>query len=130
LNGNGQLILVVDDEPGILHIAQMILKNHHYRVLCAKDGPEALVAVAQEKEPISAVLTDISMPYMDGVALIRAIRKMKPEMKFIASTGQEETRTSELHSLAVFTLLMKPYDKQGLLTAVRDALVGTAHNAV
>jgi DNA-binding NtrC family response regulator len=122
LNGEGQLILVVDDEIGILRIAQMILESHHYRVLCAKDGPEALVAIAQAEEPISVVLTDISMPYMDGVSLIRAIKKMKPDMRFVASTGQEETRTSELNSLAVCTLLMKPYDKQGLLTAVRDAL--------
>ena len=124
LNGNGELILVVDDEPGILLITQMILEKHNYRVLLANDGPEALAIIAQEKQPINAVLTDISMPHMDGVALIRAIKKMKPGMTFIASTGQEETLGAELQALAVSRFLAKPYDIPTLLTIVRDTLRG------
>jgi PAS domain S-box-containing protein len=130
LDGKGQLILVVDDEPSILRIAQMILESHHYQVLCAKDGPEALAAISQEKETISAVVTDISMPHMDGATLIRAIKKMKPKMKFIASTGQEEAHTTELHELDVSDFLTKPYGKDALLKAVRDALDGVQHDGV
>jgi len=123
LSGHGELLLVVDDEPGILRITPIILEKHNYRVLCAKDGPEALAVVAQEKEKISVVLTDLSMPFMDGVALIRTIKQMKPNMKFIASTGQEDTRVSELEALGVHHFLTKPFDTQTLLSAVRDALV-------
>jgi two-component system, cell cycle sensor histidine kinase and response regulator CckA len=126
LQGDGQMILVVDDESSILQVTQTILEKHNYRVLCAKDGPEALAIIAQKKELISAVLTDISMPYIDGVALVRAIKRMKPAMKFIVSTGQQETRVSELEELGVSNFLSKPYDIQTLLVAVRDTINDTA----
>ncbi|MGZ5004485.1 MAG: hybrid sensor histidine kinase/response regulator, partial [Chthoniobacterales bacterium] len=124
LNGNGELILVVDDEPNILGVTKMILEKHNYQVLAANDGPEALASIAEKKSSIHAVLTDISMPYMSGVAVVRATRKMKPEMLFIASTGQgEEAHVSELRSLGVTNLLAKPYDSAKLLQALHDALL-------
>jgi PAS domain S-box-containing protein len=124
LQGNDELILVVDDEPGILRITRLILESNNYRVLTANDAPEALGAIAEHKDVITAVMTDISMPHMDGVALIRAVKKMRPEMIFVASTGHsEETRVSELQSLGVAHFLIKPYDTQQLLNTLRDALV-------
>jgi len=60
---------------------------------------------------------------MDGVALVRTIKKMKPDTKFIASTGQgEETRVAELQSLGVANFLMKPYDTGRLLQTFGHAL--------
>ena len=62
------------------------------------------------------------MPFMDGIALIRAIQQMKPGMKFIASTGLgEETRSAELQNLGVGNLLNKPYDTLKLLETVYGA---------
>jgi DNA-binding NtrC family response regulator len=114
---------VVDDEAGILRITKMILEKHNYRVLEANDGSEALAAFAQQMGSIDAILTDIMMPYVDGVALIRAIKKMKPEMVFIASTGQgEANRVSELQALGVSNFLGKPYDAHTLLKTVGDTL--------
>jgi PAS domain S-box-containing protein len=131
LEGNGELVLVVDDEPGIVQMTKMILENRNYRVLTAEDGPDALSPIAQQTDPIKVVLTDMSMPFMDGVALIRAIKKMKPATMFIASTGQgEKTRTGELESLGVKNFLTKPYDTQTLLTTVRDTLNGAPSNPV
>ena len=128
LNGKGELILVVDDEAGIRRITKVILEKHNYRVLLANDGTEALAAFAQQTGSINAVLTDIMMPYVDGVALIRAIKKMKPEMVFIASTGQgEETRVAELESLGVKNFLTKPYDTAKLLETLRDTLSAQSH---
>jgi len=129
-HANGETILVVDDEAGILSVTKMILEKHNYRVLCAIDGPEALATIAQEKQAINAVLTDISMPYMDGIALIRTIKKMKPEMAFIASTGQEKTHASELQALSVSNFLTKPFNTQTLLTTVRDTLSGAPSKPV
>jgi CheY-like chemotaxis protein len=129
LNGKGELILVVDDEPGILRVTQMILEKHNYRVLRANGGPEALAIIAQEKQPISAVVTDMSMPYIDGAALIRTIKQMKPDMTFVASTGLEEARVSGLEELGVSSLLSKPYDTQTLLTAVQETL-SVARNTI
>jgi PAS domain S-box-containing protein len=131
LNGNGELVLVVDDEPGILRMTKMILEKHNYRVLDANDATEALALIAQQKDPIKVVVTDISMPYVDGVALVRVIKKMRPEMSFIASTGQrDEARVSELQALGVSNFLGKPYDTQSLLKKVHDALSGARSNSV
>ena len=63
------------------------------------------------------------LPYMNGVALIRALRKMKPDLVFIASSGQgEQTRLSELQSLKVSNFLSKPYDTQKLLMTLKTAM--------
>ena len=122
-DGNGELVLVVDDEPGILRVTKMILESHNYRVLEANDGPEALALFAQHTDSINIILTDIMMPDMDGVTLIRAIKKMKATMKFIASTGQgEEARVPELETLHVTNLLTKPYDTERLLKTLHDTL--------
>jgi CheY-like chemotaxis protein len=77
----------------------------------------------QQMDSIQAVLTDIALPYMDGVSVIRALKRMKPETVFIASTGQgEHSRDSELRALGVASMLTKPYDTQKLLETLKDAL--------
>jgi len=125
LEGNGELILVVDDEPGILRASKMILEKQNYRVLTANDGPEALALIAHQKDAIRLVISDISMPYMDGVMLIRAIKKMKPDTAILASTGQgEQGRMAELQSLSVNNFLTKPYNTEKLLLGLRNALEG------
>ena len=131
LEGNGEVVLVIDDEPGVVQMTKMILEKRSYRVLTAEDGPAALAVIAQQGEPTKVVLTDMSMPFMDSVVLIRAIQKMKPATVFIASTGHgEQTRMSELESLGVRNFLSKPYDTQTLLTTVRDTLNGAPRNPV
>ena len=123
LKGHGELVLLVDDEANILRVTKLALENKNYHVVSASDGREALKIFSEQGDSIKAVLTDMGLPHMDGVALIRAIKKMKPEMVFIASTGQgEENRLSELQALGVSNFLGKPYDAQTLLTKVRDTL--------
>src|SRR3984893_4572177 len=123
LEGNGEVVLVIDDEPGVVQMTKVILEKRNYRVLTAQDGPGALAVIAQQAEPTKIVLTDMSMPFMDSIALIRAIKQMKPATMFIASTGQgEETRMAELESVGVRNFLTKPYDTHTLLTTVRDTL--------
>ena len=131
LEGNGEVVLVIDDEPGVVQMTKMILEKRSYRVVTAEDGPSALAVIAQQAESTKVVLTDMSMPFMDSVVLIRAIQKMKPATMFIASTGHgEQTRMAELESLGVRNFLTKPYDTQTLLTTVRDTLSGAPKNPV
>jgi len=131
IQGNGELILVVDDEPNILGITKMILEKHHYDVVSASDGPEALAIFAQQMQSISLVLTDVSMPYMDGAALTRALRKMKSDLPIIASTGQgEPAGLAEFEALGVKNILAKPYNTQQLLATVHDTLQKKAEPAV
>jgi DNA-binding response OmpR family regulator len=74
-------------------------------------------------DAIDAVFTDMMLPYMDGIALIRALKKMKTDVVFIASTGQgEEPRVTELQELGVTNFLAKPYDSGKLLSAIGSLL--------
>jgi CheY-like chemotaxis protein len=127
LQGNGETILVVDDEPPILMLTRVLLEKHRYKVVTANNAPEALALFAQQMATVDVLLTDITMPYMDGISLVRAVQQMKPRLKCIACTGQgEETRAAELHGLGVTNFLNKPYDVQKLLEAVRDVLGETS----
>ena len=70
--GNGELILVVDDEDSIREITRSTLETFGYTVLTASDGTEALALYADKKNEIAVVLTDMVMPFMDGPATPRA----------------------------------------------------------
>lgn len=123
-HGNGELILVVDDEAAIRTMAQTVLETHGYEVLTAAEGTSGIALYAQHAGRIAAVLTDLSMPIMDGVAMIRALRRITPCVKVAATTGQaERDRLSELSSLGVSALLMKPYRASALL----ETLAGVLH---
>lgn len=121
--GHGELVLIVDDEPNILRVTPLILEEQNYRVACAAEAPEAIAILAQRLADVKIVVTDMMLPHMDGISLIRAMKKMKPDLKFIASTGQGQlARLTELQSLGVKHFLSKPYDSQKLLETVHQAL--------
>jgi PAS domain S-box-containing protein len=125
LRGNGERILVVDDESGLRIVTDAILTKHGYKVTLASDGAEAIAIYAREGHDLSAVLTDVVMPVLDGVALTRALRRLNPQVRIIASTGQgEDSRKDELRSLGVAAFLTKPYDTPKLLRTVHGVLRG------
>jgi signal transduction histidine kinase/ActR/RegA family two-component response regulator len=121
--GNGELILVVDDEENIRNVAQATLASFGYRTVAAVDGTDALAVYTQNKDEIAVVLTDMAMPYMDGHALIRALKKIDPQIKTIAMSGliREET-TAELKNLKVNAFLSKPYSAETLLTTLAEVI--------
>jgi len=125
--GQGETILVVDDEANIRDVLRKTLSGHGYRVLTAGDGTEAVVLFSEHRDKIKAVLTDIMMPYMDGVTMVRTMRKMAPFTKIVASTGMgsargREDKTAALHSLGVKTLLTKPYTADEVLLTIGELL--------
>jgi PAS domain S-box-containing protein len=121
--GSGETILVVDDEAPVLSAVKGVLESHGYRVLQAADGTEALAVYASNAVTVTAVLTDLMMPFMDGVALIKALRKMKPGLPIIAATGLgEKARLAELDGLGVKAVLHKPFGADSLLQALHEAL--------
>ena len=63
--GNGELILMVDDENSIREIAKEALPTFGYQVLTASDGTEALALFAQQRNEVQCVITDMMMPFMD-----------------------------------------------------------------
>ena len=117
--GQGELILVVDDEKPILEMTQKVLERHGYQVLTAGDGTEALALFAQLREKIRVVLTDVSMPVMDGVALVRVLRKMEPGLNVIAASGRGSGgKASDMKVLGIEKFLAKPYAAEKLMKAL------------
>jgi PAS domain S-box-containing protein len=126
--GQNETVLLVDDEESIREITCEILTRSGYRVLTAVDGAQGAVLFAQHAEEIKLVLTDYDMPVMDGLALIRVLKQIDPEVKVIIATGvqsgfRSEVRIAELKALGVTTTLAKPFSTQSLLSAIH-ALIG------
>ncbi len=121
--GNGELILVVDDESSIREIAKETLSSFGYRVLTANDGAEALAIFAANKHEVRVVITDMMMPFMDGPATIRALRKLDPRIRIIATSGlKANDKSSDLTHLNVKYFLPKPYTAEKLLKTLAEAL--------
>ncbi|HUL52354.1 MAG TPA: response regulator [Opitutaceae bacterium] len=123
--GRGELILVVDDEESVRIMTRRILEQYGYHVLLAGEGSEAVMVLAQRAQEIRAVLTDLIMPLMGGVALIRAIAKMSPAVKILAATGTTEAaEVAAARRLGVKVILQKPYSPGILLHSMRAAIDG------
>ena len=121
--GDGELILVVDDEENIRQITRATLEKFGYRVLTATDGTDALAAYAEQGDRIALVLTDMMMPFMDGAATIRALRRLNPELKIIAASGlTTNEQSSDVQTAGVNAFLAKPYTAEKLLTTISDVL--------
>jgi PAS domain S-box-containing protein len=124
--GNGELILVVDDESAVRTITRQTLEAFGYRAIVAADGTEALSLYTQHQAEVAAVITDLMMPVMDGTVTIQVMRRMNPEVKIIAGSGIATDGTAaRLASLGVKQFLPKPYTAQKVLTALHE-LLGTA----
>ncbi|MBI3417909.1 MAG: response regulator [Verrucomicrobia bacterium] len=123
--GQGELILVVDDEPSIVEIIQATLERFGYRVLTAADGAEAVALYAKHQPEISLVLTDAMMPFLDGPALVRALQKLNPNVRVMGMSGlMEVEKMEELFDATTLSFLVKPFNSAGLLKSLHQALSG------
>ena len=121
--GKGERILVVDDEPPIREALVGTLESNGYRAYTAEDGSDALALYHSRKDEIDLVITDLSMGQMDGVTLVRLLRKVNPKVRVIVSSGhmQKEAQVV-LSGLGVTTFLDKPYSADKLLRSVRTVI--------
>ena len=121
--GTGQLILLVDDEKGILLAGRRLLEHCGYRVLTASDGNQAIALFARRAREIDLVITDIVMPLLDGAAMVRRILKLDPKARIIVTSGDltrfRSDRTTKLDSLRT---LWKPFTADLLIQTVHAAL--------
>ncbi|MEK6154773.1 sigma-54 dependent transcriptional regulator [Flavobacteriaceae bacterium 3-367] len=116
-------ILVIEDESAIRRVLVKILseENEAYVVNEAEDGLKGLEII--KKEDFDLVLCDIKMPKMDGVEVLEAARKVKPEIPFIMISGHGDLDTAvNTMRLGAFDYISKPPDLNRLLTTVRNAL--------
>jgi PAS domain S-box-containing protein len=122
--GNGEFILVAEDEVSICEITRSTLEAYGYKVLTAENGELAVALYDENKDKIKVVLMDMMMPIMDGQTSVQAIRKINPEVKIIAVSGLAEK--SRLEKIAHYTnaFLPKPYTAARLLKTIDEVLSG------
>ena len=121
--GQGEMILVVDDEKAIRTVATKTLEAFGYRVTSVSDGAEGLAAFMQNRTAIVAIITDMLMPGMDGPSFVRVVRRIDPDVRVIGISGAGESITGDvIDSLALSTLLTKPFTGESLLYALHAVL--------
>ncbi|MDJ0706611.1 MAG: ATP-binding protein [Leptolyngbyaceae cyanobacterium MO_188.B28] len=112
--GDGEMILVVDDEILIQEITKTALESYNYRVVTAKDGNEAIAQYTEYEKEIQVVLMDMMMPSIGGAKAIDELTKINPAIKIIVTSGLAIQDTPP--NMQVF--LPKPYSIKELLTAL------------
>ncbi|PYS98292.1 MAG: hybrid sensor histidine kinase/response regulator [Acidobacteria bacterium] len=121
--GNGETVLVIDDEDNIIQITKATLEMFGYKTLSAADGAKGLAVYRDQHEEIDLVLTDMSMPEMDGPAMITELRASDADVKVIGMSGlMDAGQTALLEGLEVEEFLTKPFTAEKLLNAIADAL--------
>ncbi len=126
ISGAGRLVLVVDDEENVRLATQVVLSAEGFTVCTAENGRDALQVFAAHADTVALVITDVMMPVMGGIALVRRLRELNPALPIIATSGLADTeKKDELIRLGVTQVLPKPASAEELLAAVQDALGGT-----
>ncbi|MCG3111270.1 MAG: response regulator [Candidatus Manganitrophus sp. SB1] len=114
-------ILVVDDERTILELGQRFLSSEGFDVETASQGMQAMKLL--EQGPYEILLTDIRMPGMSGLELMKMARSVRPEIIMVVITGHG-TITTAIESLKMGAMgfILKPFTRQELLSAIHNAL--------
>jgi nitrogen-specific signal transduction histidine kinase len=121
--GNGELILVVDDEDHVRAMTRQTLSSHGYEVLEAANGAEAISVYAEHREQVDLVMTDMMMPIMDGPATIRALLRLDPGLRIVGASGLHTSgATAQAQAAGVEHFLPKPFNSVQLLEIIADAL--------
>jgi CheY-like chemotaxis protein len=125
LPGGTETVLVVEDEGIVRELAVRMLRDLGYTVLEATDGAEALQMIAQRREPIHVLLTDVLLPQMNGKALAERLTAKYPDVQVIFMSGAAESNHSHVKRLDSGALfLQKPFSCAALASIVREALGG------
>jgi two-component system, cell cycle sensor histidine kinase and response regulator CckA len=120
--GNGELILIVDDEVQIRDVIATTLARYGYRVLIARDGTEALALFSTRSAEVAVVVTDLSMPNLDGAALANVIHQMNPSVKILVMSGLNSGARNPQMQRFAGAFMAKPFKAQTLLSTVSGLL--------
>lgn len=121
--GQGELILVVDDEAALRESLCRLLQAYGYQVIVAADGAAGLAAFSQSREKVQVVLTDMMMPLMNGPAMIHALRSLDPSLSILGMSGLLELQGGKgLEQVELSAVLAKPFTASELLRVLRAAL--------
>ena len=122
-HGNGETVLVIDNESNFRDVTRSMLERFNYRVLTAATGLEALALVTERPGTVALAITDMTMPGMDGTATLRALRQVDRKLRFMATSGMPVADPyCPIEGSPPVDFLLKPYDTPHLLEAVHRAL--------
>lgn len=121
--------LLVDDEPALLRAVRRIVEAEcpNWTLVCARHGAEALDRL--EETPFDAVLLDLHMPVMDGLTLLRHLKRRYPEIRRIVHSSHVDPSGRELVAELSDEVLAKPADPQLILSTLRAAVSPRRRNA-
>ncbi len=114
-------VLVVDDEPDMVENVVRILRRSSHDCITAGSGQEALALLDRERPDL--ILTDLRMPGMDGLVLLRTVKRLSPPTPVVIFTAYaSETAAREAADAGASGFLVKPFTGAELLQAVQQAL--------
>jgi CheY-like chemotaxis protein len=120
---DGETVLVVEDDEGVLDYVAEVLQSLDYRVMRASSGPNALKYLGNPALKVDMLLTDVVMPGMNGRALAEEARRLRPKIKVLFMTGYSQNAIVHQGRLDPgVQLIQKPLSQAQLATKIRDLL--------
>lgn len=118
-------ILLADDDPAVLEVAEQMLRSLGYDVVPVRSGVDALVHLQDATQKLALLLTDLTMPGMDGIELAREARRLRPELPVVCCTGFGNERTERrAYEAGMAAFIRKPIDFERFAETVRSAIDG------
>lgn len=120
VSGDGQTILVVEDNPGVRELCERVLTHAGYQTLVARDGVEGVQLYEKHRDAIELIFLDVVMPRMTGRDVYELVSSMDPEMPFIFCTGYatDGEHTRFIREIEDSVLIEKPFPREKLLEEV------------
>jgi len=121
--GHGETILLVDDEAAVREMARVVLQRLNFNPVTATDGADGLLLAMRHQAELKAIITDLHMPHMDGLAFIRVLRLLQPNVPIVVASGRlEDPQAAEMRALGVTRRLDKPFTEAQLAAVLHDIL--------
>jgi CheY-like chemotaxis protein len=124
LAGSGR-ILVVDDEPGVRNLLKATIERQGYSAVTASDGAEAIAIIEREGEQIDLVILDLTMPIMGGEETLRELRRRRPNLPVLLSSGFNESEAMpQFAGKGLTGFVQKPFTARQVTDIIAQALQG------
>ena len=120
--GNGELILIVDDDSSVCDLVRTTLQHHNYRVLACNDGVEAIEIFSANQNGFAMVITDVDMPRLGGADLVRMMLQLRPDLPVLTISGSEANAGIPAARNLARTFLQKPFKVEELMATVHGLL--------
>ncbi|MDP2877181.1 MAG: PAS domain S-box protein [Holophaga sp.] len=122
---SGGTLMLIDDDPMVLESTKVMVEMLGFNVLTALDGVAALQVFRQHQAAIRLVITDLTMPRLDGWSTLAALRQLEPNLPVILASGHDKAHALEgAHAEQPQAFLSKPYGIEQLREALRQVIVG------